>query len=65
MTPYDIDAEIARYISLGTYDPECPYCAPYIEEHRETGSAPMMPSHTARERCESGKREHCSCGVCF
>lgn len=25
----------------------------------------MMPSHTASDRCESGKRAHCTCDVCF
>jgi hypothetical protein len=25
----------------------------------------MGPSHDASARCESGKREHCSCNACF
>lgn len=25
----------------------------------------VMPPHDASERCESGKRSHCSCGSCF
>ena len=25
----------------------------------------MMPSHTASDRCESGKRPHCTCDVCY
>lgn len=25
----------------------------------------MMPPHDPSPRCESGKRNHCSCGVCF
>jgi len=37
---------------------ECAYC----DAHR---SDPMMPSHTPSERCESGKRPHCTCDICF
>jgi hypothetical protein len=61
----DTETVIERYIALGTYDPDCAECAPYIAEHRETGKPPMMPRHTASKRCESGKYPHCSCGVCF
>lgn len=25
----------------------------------------MMPSHTASDRCESGKHNHCTCDACF
>jgi hypothetical protein len=25
----------------------------------------MMPPHDASDRCESGKRNHCSCDICF
>ena len=25
----------------------------------------MMPPHDASPRCESGKRNHCSCDICF
>jgi hypothetical protein len=37
---------------------ECAYC----DAHRDD---PMMPSHTPSERCESGKRPHCTCDTCF
>ena len=37
---------------------ECKYC----DEHRNDS---MMPSHTASERCESGKHPHCTCDVCY
>lgn len=37
---------------------ECAFC----DEH---GDDQMMPSHTPSERCESGKRPHCTCDVCF
>jgi hypothetical protein len=37
---------------------ECAFC----DKHRNDQ---MMPSHTASERCESGKHPHCTCDVCF
>ena len=37
---------------------ECPFC----DRHRDDT---MMPSHTASDRCESGKHPHCTCDVCF
>jgi hypothetical protein len=39
---------------------DCDLCK-YAMEHR---SEPV-PYHDASERCESGKREHCSCDTCF
>lgn len=37
---------------------ECNYC----DSHRDDQ---MMPSHTASENCESGKRPHCTCDTCY
>lgn len=37
---------------------ECAYCDEY-------GGEAMMPSHTPSPRCESGKRPHCTCDICF
>lgn len=37
---------------------ECPYC----DAHRDDN---MMPSHTASQGCERGKRNHCTCDTCF
>jgi len=37
---------------------DCPVC-----QSREQGD--MAPAHRASDRCESGKRDHCSCSVCF
>lgn len=37
---------------------ECQFC----DLHGDQG---MMPSHTASDRCESGKRAHCTCSTCF
>lgn len=39
---------------------ECAYC----DSEREQGNT-FHPSHDASERCESGKRNHCSCDRCF
>jgi hypothetical protein len=37
---------------------ECKFC----DEHR---GDEMMPPHDASSRCESGKRNHCTCDTCF
>lgn len=37
---------------------ECKFC----DAH---GDNDMMPSHDASPRCESGKRNHCTCDTCF
>ena len=36
----------------------CTYC----DRHRDEF---MMPPHHASPRCESGKRNHCTCDLCF
>ena len=37
---------------------ECAYCDDY-------GDDPMMPSHDASPRCESGRHPHCTCDTCY
>lgn len=37
---------------------ECAYC----DAHHPSE---MMPHHDASPRCESGKRNHCTCDTCF
>lgn len=37
---------------------DCPYCAHYTP-------AEMFPPHDASPRCESGRRDHCTCDICF
>jgi hypothetical protein len=37
---------------------QCQYCDQCRDDK-------MMPSHTASERCESGKRPHCACDTCY
>ena len=39
---------------------ECDYC----DRLREKGEN-MHPPHTPSPCCESGKRPHCSCDICF
>ncbi len=36
----------------------CVTCSQYI-------AGEMMPWHDASPRCESGKRNHCTCDICF
>lgn len=38
--------------------PNCEFCRRYGHESN-------MPSHDASDRCESGKRPHCTCDRCF
>jgi hypothetical protein len=39
---------------------QCLYC----DEHRRRGDK-FLPPHDASRRCESGKRPHCTCDVCW
>lgn len=43
-----------RFAAPGT----CRYCD-------QCRTDPMMPYHEASPRCESGKRNHCTCNFCF
>ena len=58
------DEQIARWEREGMLDPACPGCA---EVYRNPGlpSAVFAPRHKASSRCESGKRAHCTCDICF
>ena len=51
-----------RQVIMGRRAPigECSLC----DRARETGD-PAMPSHTAKERCQSGRRNHCTCDTCY
>lgn len=53
----------ARLERLGVMDPNCPSCKPFYEAASPLDV--MMPRHKASDRCESGKRPHCSCDACF
>jgi hypothetical protein len=55
--------QITRGTGLQTRAPkrhEVPGCA-FCERFKGR----MHPSHDASDRCESGKREHCTCDECF
>jgi hypothetical protein len=41
-----------------TFDPKCEECAAHELDV-------MYPGHNASPGCESGKRDHCTCDVCF
>lgn len=45
-------------IKAGDEIRNCPECAAW-----KPGK--MMPNHKASDRCESGKRPHCTCDICF
>lgn len=46
---------VRRYILSGG---QCVTCSQHM-------ASEMMPPHDASPKCESGKRNHCSCDVCF
>lgn len=51
-----------RYLKTGHLAPsgECSMC-----DRFRTGDDPMMPHHEASDRCQSGKRSHCTCDTCY
>ena len=55
---------IARWEREGRLDPTCQGCEPF---YASTGMPwdVMQPRHKASLLCESGKRAHCTCGVCW
>lgn len=53
---------IARLEALGTISPGCPSCQEFYAHPR---LMPHAPSHRASNRCQSGKRAHCTCDTCF
>ena len=52
--------EGSTYEPVGIYVDGCTYC----QGERERGNT-FFPSHHASERCQSGKRNHCTCDTCF
>jgi hypothetical protein len=40
---------------------DCDYC----NRLRAEGASSFAPYHDASPRCESGKRNHCTCATCF
>ncbi|HEX7784769.1 MAG TPA: hypothetical protein VF653_00980 [Methylomirabilota bacterium] len=63
---------VKRMEQAGELDPECAYCQAeqyaYLGQLAYDGEAPRLqhaPSHKPSDRCESGKRPHCTCDTCF
>lgn len=57
---------LTRLEASGDLDPTCSGCLErYSAPTRDAIFAVFAPHHKASSRCESGKRPHCSCGVCF
>lgn len=62
MTTTETHAErLARLEKLGLIDPNCCGCREWYEKDKY----PFVPSHNASPRCQSGKRNHCSCDTCW
>ena len=55
--------KIARMEQQGSLDPNCATCIKYFYTHKDID--PWYPRHKASDRCESGKRSHCTCDVCW
>lgn len=56
-------ALFARWESRGTVDPSCRGCREFY-----AAADPLRvcaPNHVASSYCESGKRAHCTCEVCW
>lgn len=53
-----------RQVAMGRRAPigECVSC----DRARESNDPyDMTPRHTARDHCQSGKRNHCTCDTCY
>jgi hypothetical protein len=53
---------IARWEAAGSLDPDCPGCREFYEHPRLD---PFAPHHRPGRMCESGKRPHCTCPLCW
>jgi hypothetical protein len=59
------EAHMFEYIPLGArqrFHKDCVVCITHIEDY---GPHCMMPAHEPSRNCESGRRPHCTCAVCF
>jgi len=56
-------------VTSGVIDPPKPYAPGRVAGcstcDRDPEGRQLMPPHTASDRCESGKHDHCSCDTCF
>lgn len=62
-------ANIQRLEVLGFLDPSCPKCREqyeyYSNKWQPGDGGPFAPSHKSSVFCESGKRPHCTCPICW
>ena len=56
------EQKIARLEAQGRLDPNCAGCKEFYEHPNVD---PFAPNHKASDYCESGKRPHCTCDICF
>jgi hypothetical protein len=54
------EQRIERQEREGTIVRDCAGCQVFFDNPDAMG-----PSHKASDRCESGKRSHCTCDTCF
>jgi hypothetical protein len=62
----EANARLYNSCQPGTYEEQqrrrlyadCQYC----QDHKNDS---MMPPHKASDHCESGKRNHCTCDICY
>ena len=60
------EERIARLEQLGYLDPNCKTCVEiFYPAYKHGYMIVFTPSHKPSRRCESGKRPHCTCDVCF
>lgn len=68
MTSEEIEEYIKQAELEGYLDPNCSFCQkhyyPEVRKGKKTWDI-FAPSHKPSSRCESGKRPHCTCDVCF
>ncbi len=61
-----IEERIARYEKYGIINPSCKTCQEVFYPALKCGEIVIMaPKHIASNYCESGKRPHCTCDICF
>ncbi len=64
----EIQNHIIQLENDGEIDFSCPACRKYFYPELSGGKKFWMihaPAHNPSPRCESGKRNHCTCDVCF
>jgi len=61
-----MEERIAWWEQVGSLDPQCSFCRrEFYDKTPRPDHLPFMPHHKASDRCESGKRPHCTCDTCF